>query len=41
VDVLTGERHSGGTVRLADLLRQYPVALLVADDFDDTRVMED
>jgi (1->4)-alpha-D-glucan 1-alpha-D-glucosylmutase len=40
-DALTGERHDGGTVRLADLLRHYPVALLVADDFDDSRAMED
>ncbi|MET0933234.1 MAG: malto-oligosyltrehalose synthase [Mycetocola sp.] len=39
LDALTGERHPGGTVRLADLLRQYPVALLVADDFDDNRAM--
>ncbi len=39
IDALTGERYSGGTVRLADLLRQYPVALLVADDFDDHRAM--
>jgi (1->4)-alpha-D-glucan 1-alpha-D-glucosylmutase len=39
LDVLTGERYPGGTVRLADLLRQYPVALLVGDDFDDDRAM--
>ena len=38
-DALTGERFSGGTVRLQDLLRQYPVALLVKDDFDDNRAM--
>ncbi|MET0887277.1 MAG: malto-oligosyltrehalose synthase [Mycetocola sp.] len=41
VDALTGERFGGGTVRLADLLSRYPVALLVADDFDDSRAMED
>ncbi|MET0843879.1 MAG: malto-oligosyltrehalose synthase [Mycetocola sp.] len=40
-DALTGERFGGGTVRLADLLSRYPVALLVADDFDDSRAMED
>lgn len=39
LDALTGERYPGGTVRLADLLRQYPVALLVTDDFDDNRAM--
>ncbi|MET0974936.1 MAG: malto-oligosyltrehalose synthase, partial [Leifsonia sp.] len=41
IDTLTGERHRGGSVRLADLLRQYPVALLVADEFDDNRAMGD
>jgi (1->4)-alpha-D-glucan 1-alpha-D-glucosylmutase len=41
LDALTGERYPGGAVRLADLLRQYPVALLVADDFDDDRAMGD
>jgi (1->4)-alpha-D-glucan 1-alpha-D-glucosylmutase len=41
VDALTGERHRGGTVRMADLLRHYPVALLVADDFDDKQAMGD
>jgi (1->4)-alpha-D-glucan 1-alpha-D-glucosylmutase len=40
-DALTGERHAGGTVRVADLLGRYPVALLVADDFDDQRAMGD
>ncbi|MBG6237893.1 (1-_4)-alpha-D-glucan 1-alpha-D-glucosylmutase [Mycetocola sp. CAN_C7] len=38
VDVLTGERCSGGSVKLADLLSTYPVALLVADEFDATTV---
>lgn len=32
VDAFTGERYPGGTLRLEDLLRQYPVALLVPDD---------
>lgn len=41
IDTLTGERHRGGSVRLADLLRHYPVALLVADEFDDHRAMGD
>ncbi|MDH6237371.1 malto-oligosyltrehalose synthase [Cryobacterium sp. CG_9.6] len=31
VNVLTGERVSGGAVRLADLLARYPVALLAAE----------
>lgn len=39
VDALTGERYPGGSVRLADLLRQYPVALLTADEFDDHSAM--
>ena len=30
-DVLTGERHEGGDVRLADLLATYPVTLLIRD----------
>ncbi|MCP2032712.1 (1-_4)-alpha-D-glucan 1-alpha-D-glucosylmutase [Okibacterium sp. HSC-33S16] len=34
VDAFTGERYAGGTLRLADLLHQYPVALLVPDDTD-------
>ncbi|GHD40714.1 malto-oligosyltrehalose synthase [Mycetocola manganoxydans] len=41
VDSLTGERYPGGAVRLADLLATYPVALLVADDFDDHGMMGD
>ncbi|MEO6201450.1 MAG: malto-oligosyltrehalose synthase, partial [Cryobacterium sp.] len=32
VDVLTGERFEGGMLRVSDLLRRYPVALLVAAD---------
>jgi (1->4)-alpha-D-glucan 1-alpha-D-glucosylmutase len=32
VDVLTGRRHEGGHVRLAELLATYPVALLVPAD---------
>jgi (1->4)-alpha-D-glucan 1-alpha-D-glucosylmutase len=35
VDVLTGRRHRGGRVRLADLLETYPVALLVPADSQD------
>lgn len=41
IDVLTGERFAGGAVRLSELLRQYPVALLVPDEFDDTSAMGD
>ncbi|MCU1546811.1 MAG: treY [Homoserinimonas sp.] len=29
VDAMTGEHHRGGTVQVADILRRYPVALLV------------
>jgi (1->4)-alpha-D-glucan 1-alpha-D-glucosylmutase len=32
VDVLTGREHASGTVRVADLLADLPVALLVAQD---------
>ncbi len=32
IDVLTGRRHDGGILPLADLLSTYPVALLVAAD---------
>jgi (1->4)-alpha-D-glucan 1-alpha-D-glucosylmutase len=31
-DLLTGERHDGGILSVAALLRRYPVALLVPDD---------
>ncbi|MEB0307250.1 hypothetical protein QN345_18290, partial [Cryobacterium sp. 10I1] len=31
IDVLTGERFAGGTLLVRDLLRRYPVALLVPD----------
>ncbi|MBM7503190.1 malto-oligosyltrehalose synthase [Agromyces aurantiacus] len=37
VDVLTGRRHDGGAVALADLLAAYPVALLVPADVEQTR----
>ncbi|RNE66695.1 malto-oligosyltrehalose synthase [Cryobacterium tepidiphilum] len=30
-DAVTGRRYDGGTVRVADLLHEYPVALLVPD----------
>jgi len=30
-DVLTGHEHPGGVLRVADLLAQYPVALLVTE----------
>ena len=32
VDALTGRRHDGGAIPLAELLATYPVALLVPDD---------
>ncbi|RLQ86325.1 malto-oligosyltrehalose synthase [Mycetocola zhadangensis] len=41
VDAFTGERYAGGTLRLADLLRQYPVALLVPDNTDLTALLGD
>jgi len=31
-NVLTGERHQGGSLRVADLLAAFPVALLVSSD---------
>jgi len=31
IDILTGERFTGGTLFVRDLLRRYPVALLVPD----------
>jgi (1->4)-alpha-D-glucan 1-alpha-D-glucosylmutase len=31
IDVITGRRHDGGTLALADVLDRYPVALLVAE----------
>ncbi|TFC54169.1 malto-oligosyltrehalose synthase [Cryobacterium sp. TMT2-15-1] len=41
VDLLTGERHPGGSVHVAALLGRYPVALLVpADDADLTRTTD-
>ena len=41
VNLLTNERHPGGTLRVADLLRRYPVALLVPlDGTDPTRVTD-
>ncbi|HSP75337.1 MAG TPA: malto-oligosyltrehalose synthase [Cryobacterium sp.] len=40
-DLLTNERHPGGTLSVATLLRRYPVALLVpADSFDTTRATD-
>ena len=35
VDVLTGRRHQGGELRLAEVLETYPVALLVPADSQD------
>ncbi len=35
VDLLTGIRFDGGSIRLADLLARYPVALLVTEDATD------
>ena len=32
VNVLTGERHQGGDLRIADLLATFPVALLVSEE---------
>ena len=32
VDVLTGRRFTGSSLRLADLLSRYPVALLAAEE---------
>ena len=32
VDVITGERYEGGELRLAELLRRYPVALLATTE---------
>ncbi|HEU4442339.1 MAG TPA: malto-oligosyltrehalose synthase [Burkholderiales bacterium] len=32
VNVLTGERHPGGDLRIADLLATFPVALLVSEE---------
>ena len=41
IDLLTGERHLGGSVSVAALLRRYPVALLVPiDDADLTRTTD-
>ncbi|TFB92469.1 malto-oligosyltrehalose synthase [Cryobacterium sp. HLT2-28] len=37
VDLLTGIRFDGGSIRLADLLARYPVALLVTEDAADRR----
>jgi (1->4)-alpha-D-glucan 1-alpha-D-glucosylmutase len=34
VDVVTGRRFSGGSIRLADLLERYPAALLTAPSND-------
>ncbi len=41
VDAFTGERYPGGTLRLADIFGQYPVALLVPDDTDLTALLGD
>ena len=41
VDLLTGERFEGGLLPLADLLRRYPVALLVPADADNVSVTPD
>jgi hypothetical protein len=32
VDVLTGQEYAGGGIRLAELLRRYPVALLTTPE---------
>lgn len=37
VDALTGRRHDGGAIPLADLLATYPVALLVPADSEGAR----
>ena len=37
VDALTGRRHDGGAIALADLLAAYPVALLVPADAEEGR----
>ena len=37
VDLLTGNRFDGGSIRLADLLARYPVALLVTVDNTEQR----
>jgi (1->4)-alpha-D-glucan 1-alpha-D-glucosylmutase len=37
IDLLTGRRHDGPRIRVADLLTTYPVALLVPADPEETR----